>query len=69
MIDKEKAKLNPRWQWTKFIVVTLLYLVFLLWVKSWWGLLVVPFIYAAYISKKIHWWLSTSSTCSSSRTM
>ena len=47
MIDKEKAKLNPRWQWTKFIVVTLLYLVFLLWVKSWWGLLVVPFIYDA----------------------
>lgn len=55
MIDKEKAKLNPRKQWAKFIIVTVLYLAFLLWVKSWWGLLVVPFIYDAYITKKIHW--------------
>lgn len=55
MIDKEKAKLNPKVQWTKFIVVTVIYLLFLLWVKSWWGLIVVPFIYDVYISKKIHW--------------
>jgi signal peptidase I len=44
-----------RSQWTKFIVVTLLYLAFLLWVKSWWGLIVVPFIFDAYISKIIPW--------------
>ena len=25
------------------------------WVKSWWGLIVVPFIYDVYISKKIKW--------------
>lgn len=55
MIDKEKAKLNPRKQWTKFIVVFILYLLFLYWVKSWLGLIVVPFIYDAYISKKIRW--------------
>ena len=55
MIDKEKAKLNPRKQWTKFIIVLVLYLLFLLWVKSWWGLLVVPFIYDVYITKKIRW--------------
>ena len=55
MIDKEKAKLNPRKQWTKFIVVLVLYLLFLLWVKSWWGLIVVPFIYDIYITKKIRW--------------
>lgn len=42
-------------QWIKFAVVTVLYLLFLLWVKSWWGLIVVPFIYDAYISKKIKW--------------
>ena len=42
-------------QWTKFIVVLVLYLLFLYWVKSWWGLLVVPFIYDVYISKKIKW--------------
>lgn len=55
MIDKEKAKWNPKVQWAKFIVVLVLYLVFLYWVKSWWGLLVVPFIYDVYISKKIRW--------------
>jgi signal peptidase I len=50
----EKTKAT-RAQWTKFIVYTLLYLLFLLWVKSWWGLLVVPFIYDAYITKRIPW--------------
>ena len=55
MIDKEKAKLNPKVQWTKFIIVLVLYLLFLLWVKSWWGLIVVPFIYDVYITKKIRW--------------
>ena len=44
-----------RKQWIKFGIVTLLYLLFLLWVKSWWGLIVVPFIYDIYISKRIPW--------------
>ena len=55
MIDKEKNQLNPKKQWAKFIIVTILYLAFLLWVESWWGLIVVPFIYDAYITKKIRW--------------
>ena len=55
MIDKEKAKLNMKVQWAKFIVVLALYLLFLYWVKSWLGLIVVPFIYDVYISKKIKW--------------
>ena len=42
MIDKEKAKMNMKKQWIKFGVVTALYLLFLLWVKSWLGLIVVP---------------------------
>ena len=42
-------------QWIKFAIVTVLYLLFLLWVKSWLGLIVVPFIYDVYISKKIKW--------------
>ena len=46
---------NMKLQWTKFAVVTVLYLIFLYWVGSWWGLLVIPFIYDAYISKKIRW--------------
>ena len=48
-------KTNMKLQWTKFIVVTILYLLFLYWVESWWGLIVVPFIYDAYITKKIPW--------------
>ena len=49
-MDKKMKK-----QWLKFTVVTMLYLAFLLWVKSWWGLIVLPFIYDVYISKKIKW--------------
>ena len=55
MIDKDKAKLNMKHQWAKFAIVTVLYLLFLLWVKSWLGLIVVPFIYDVYITKKIKW--------------
>ncbi len=42
-------------KWTKFAIVTALYLAFLYWVGSWMGLVVVPFIYDAYITKKIPW--------------
>ena len=44
-----------RKQWIKFGIVTLLYLLFLLWVRSWWGLVAVPLIYDIYITKKIPW--------------
>ena len=54
-MEKKKEKLNPVVQWTKFIVVLVLYLLFLYWVKSWWGLLVIPFIFDVYITKKIKW--------------
>ena len=53
-MEKKKA-FNPVKQWTKFIIVLVLYLLFLYWVKSWWGLLVVPFIFDVYITKKIKW--------------
>jgi len=52
---EKKKKINPKLQWAKFICVLVLYLLFLYWVKSWWGLLVVPFIYDVYITKKIRW--------------
>ncbi len=39
----------------KFGIVLALYLLFLYWVGSWWGLLVVPFIYDVYVSKFINW--------------
>ena len=52
---EKKKEFNPLKQWTKFIIVLVLYLLFLYWVKSWWGLLVVPFIFDVYITKKIKW--------------
>ncbi len=52
---KDKKSPDMRVQWAKFIIVLALYLLFLYWVESWWGLLVVPFIYDAYISRKINW--------------
>nr|WP_295351477.1 signal peptidase I [uncultured Prevotella sp.] len=55
MIDKQKQKLNMKVQWTKFAIVLTLYLLFLCWVESWLGLIVVPFIYDVYITKKIRW--------------
>ena len=55
MEKREKKKLNMKVQWAKFICVLVLYLLFLYWVGSWWGLLVVPFIYDVYITKKINW--------------
>jgi len=54
-MERKKTKQNPAMQWAKFVVVLVLYLLFLYWVKSWWGLLVVPFIFDAYITKKINW--------------
>lgn len=44
-----------RKQWVNCGIVTVLYLLFLIWVSSWWGLIVVPFIFDAYITKLIPW--------------
>lgn len=44
-----------RAQCIKFAIAALLYLLFLVWVRSWWGLIVLPFIFDVYISKKISW--------------
>ncbi|MGP1623371.1 S26 family signal peptidase [Bacteroides heparinolyticus] len=44
-----------RAQWIKFAIAALFYLLFLVWVRSWWGLIVLPFIFDVYISKKISW--------------
>ena len=50
-----------RKQWIKFAIALILWLAFLLWVKSWLGLVVVPFIFDAYITKKIPWtWWKSS---------
>jgi len=52
---KEEKKPSKKRSWITFIIVLVLYLLFLYWVKSWLGLIVVPFIFDAYITKKIKW--------------
>lgn len=44
-----------RKQWIRFGVVLTLYLLFIIWLRSWLGIVVVPFIFDAYITKKIPW--------------
>lgn len=51
-VTKRSAK-KPAW--ISFGITTVLYLAFLYWVGSWWGLIVLPLIYDLYISRKINW--------------
>ena len=51
----DRPKTRRKSAWIKFTVVTLLYLLFLIWIRSWWGLIVLPFIFDAYITKFIPW--------------
>lgn len=44
-----------RAQWIKCSIAIILYLAFLVWVKSWWGLILVPVIFDLYITKKVPW--------------
>lgn len=48
-------KKASRSAWIKCIVVIVLLLAFLFWIKSWWGLIVVPFVFDAYITKLVPW--------------
>ena len=49
----DRPKTRRKSAWIKFTVVTLLSLLFLIWIRSWWGLIVLPFIFDAYITKFI----------------
>ncbi len=53
---KEEERVRPKWvAWVKMLVALAVYLAFLYWVKSWLGLIVVPFIFDAYVTKKVKW--------------
>ena len=41
--------------WAKGLVACGLYIAFLVWIQSWWGVIVLPFIFDAYVTKKINW--------------
>ena len=51
----KKQQFNTRKQWLKCLAVSALYILFLVWVGCWWGIIVLPFIYDVYITKKIRW--------------
>ena len=53
-MDK-KPKITTR-QWITLGIVLPLYLLFLYWVESWWGLLLVPFIIDFYTTRFIDWY-------------
>ncbi len=61
MIDKEKANLNMKKQWTKFAIVIILYALFIAWVSPrtivGWLLTFVgaALLFDVYITKKIRW--------------
>ncbi len=42
-------------KWVKFWTVLVLYLLWAYWVGSWWLLILVPVIFDAYITKRVHW--------------
>jgi len=41
--------------WAKAIIAIALYIAFLYWVDAWWGVIVIPFIFDAYITRRIPW--------------
>ncbi len=55
MRNSISSRLKNKKQWMKCLIVLLLYGIFLLWVQSWLGLIVVPFIFDAYVTKIIPW--------------
>ena len=42
-------------RWVKMSVVMLIYIIFIIWVRSWLGVIVIPFIFDAYITKIVPW--------------
>ncbi|MDD4759554.1 MAG: S26 family signal peptidase [Bacteroidaceae bacterium] len=52
--QNQHKKATPK-NWIKFTFWTILYLLFLAWLGSWWAVIFIPFIFDAYITKKIPW--------------
>jgi len=52
---KKKKYQATKTDWIKCTIVIALYLAFLYWVDAWWGIIVVPFIFDAYITRRIPW--------------
>ena len=53
---KKREKKPLTWKdWAQGIVYSLLLIAFLIWIGSWWGFIAVPFVFDAYITRKINW--------------
>ncbi len=52
---KKKKYTATAKDWVYALVLCALYLVFLWWIKSWWGIIVLPFIFDAYVTRKVNW--------------
>ena len=55
MEQKKKKHKASVIDWVKALVLCALYLLFLKWVDAWWGVIVIPFILDAYITRWIPW--------------
>jgi len=53
MKDQRYKATKRDWFWA--ITLCILYIVFLIWIKSWWGVIALPFIFDAYVTRKINW--------------
>ena len=55
MKKKEEKKLTWK-DWAQGIIFSVLLIAFLVWIRaSWWGYLTVPFVFDAYVTRKIKW--------------
>ena len=52
---KKRMEDAPRRAWIKMGVVTALYILFLIWTRSIFGIIVIPFIFDVYITKLVKW--------------
>ena len=54
-MTKKKRYQATKTDWAKAIIAIVLYIAFLYWVDAWWGVVVIPFIFDAYITRLIPW--------------
>ncbi|MCF0199572.1 MAG: signal peptidase I [Bacteroidaceae bacterium] len=58
MATKKKHTLKPETttlDWVRGIIACGLLIAFLIWIKSWWGALALPFVFDAYVTRFINW--------------
>lgn len=53
-MEKKRYKATKK-DWAKAIIAIALYIAFLYWVDAWWGVIVIPFIFDAYVTRRIPW--------------